>query len=410
MHKTFKLQSIITVLFILLSYIGFTQQYSGISKTHKITSKFFEEEREIRVFVPFSYTENTSEKYPAIYLFDGQFDALFDMTSGTMDFLAQMGELNEYIIIGIKTELRSREFTPMYTNDTTKTDWGDNEVGRADLLEDFLEQEVFPLVKENYRVQPFRLGIGHSLGGTFVLNALLSKPDMFQGVIAISPNLSYDYEQIVNRYDRYLKENDSFNKFIFISAGTVGNMENRFRESSEKLNAIMNYHQPKATDYHFKIYPNANHSTTPALTMSEALIELSKIWTISEAKKEQFLADENIDFVDHIKIFYSNLSKKVNFDATPSATQINSLGYDALNRNHPEAAIQIFDWAIELYPNDANLYDSMAEALEKSNNIDGAKTYYKKASEVLMRNKDQYDPESYDYYKNIFETHLKALD
>ena len=99
-----------------------TQDYSGISKTHKFESKAFEEEREIHMYLPFSYTESKSQKYPTIYLFDGQFDALFDLTSSTMDYMAQVGEFNEYIIIGIKSTQRAREFTPMYTDKKTKED------------------------------------------------------------------------------------------------------------------------------------------------------------------------------------------------------------------------------------------------------------------------------------------------
>ncbi|OUS01497.1 hypothetical protein A9Q86_06880 [Flavobacteriales bacterium 33_180_T64] len=412
-YKTYKYHIMkhitISILMLFTFLSGISQNYSGISKTHKIGSKVFESDREIRVFVPFSYTENSTQKYPTIYLFDGQFDALFDMTSGTVDYMSQMGELNEYIIIGVKTTHRPKEFTPMYTDDRTKESWGDTEIGKTNLLEDHLRDEIFPLVEKNYRVHPFRLAIGHSLGGTFVLNVLLTKPDFFQGIIAISPNVSYDYDQLVLRFDDFLKVNDTLKKFIFVSAGTVGNMENRFRKSAEKLDHVIKYHNPKELVYRFKVYDGENHSTTPLLTISKGLLEIAKIWTLSEEKKEELLNDDTKPFADDLKAFYSNLSSWANYTVNPSINQINTYGYDCLNADKIKESLTVFDWAIELYPNDANLYDSKAEALEKNNDLKQAKMYYKKALEILENTKEDYDSENYEYYKGIFSDHLNKI-
>ncbi|WP_299333203.1 alpha/beta hydrolase-fold protein [uncultured Psychroserpens sp.] len=397
-------------IFIFSCLIANAQEYSGVSKTHKIDSKVFESEREIRVFVPFSYTENNTQKYPSIYLFDGQFDAFFDMTSGTMDYMSQMGELNEYIIIGIKTTYRSREFTPMYADERTKKDWGDTEIGQAQLLEDHLEKEVFPLVENNYRVEPFKLAIGHSLGGTFVLNALLSRPDFFQAVIAISPNLSYDYEQIVTRFDNYFKSNASMKKFIYMSAGTIGSMENRFRSSAEKLDRVIKYHNPKELMYYYTVMDGENHSTTPLFTISKGFQEMAKIWTISEDKKKTLIDDASQPFVKDLKLFYNNLSEWANYKVLPSINEINSFGYDCLALDKTDEALKVFNWAIELYPDDANIYDSKAEALAKSGDMKQAKVFYKKAIDVLEKTKSNYDSENYEYYKDMFNKNLNALD
>jgi len=403
MKRTF---SLIAILF---TFIVSAQQYSGISKSHKIASTVFDTEREIRVFVPFSYTESDTQKYPTIYLFDAQFDAFFDMTAGLMDYMAQIGELNEFIIVGIKTEHRPKEFTPMYVNDKTKTDWEDVEIGKSELLENHLKNEVFPFVEQNYRIEPFKMAIGHSLGGTFVLNTVFSQPDFFQAIIAISPNLSYDYEQLVKAFDDYFKSNESLNKLIYMSAGTIGNMENRFRKSAQKLDNIIEYHNPEDLNYTFRIFEGENHSTTPIYTISNAFKEVAKIWTIPEDKKQNMLEDESKLFVDDLKGFYAELSVWANYDVKPGVDEANGYGYFCLNAEKTDEALKVFDWALELYPNDANLYDSKAEALEKSNDLKQAKNYYKKAMVVLENTKDQYDPENYEYYKSMFSEHLENL-
>lgn len=391
-------------------YIGFAQDYSGISKTHKFESKVFETEREVHVYLPFSYTENKTQNYPTIYLFDGQFDALFDMTSGTMDYMSQVGEFNEYIIVGIKTTYRPREFTPMYTDEKTKENWGDTEIGKANILENHLQNEVFPLIEKTYRTQPFRLAIGHSLGGTFVLYSLLSKPEFFQAIIAISPNLIYDNEQINKRFDTYFKTHDALKKFIYVSAGTIGSMENNFRKASENLDAIIKYYNPKNLEYHFSILEGENHSTTPIYTISKGFTELAKIWTISEEKTELLIKDETIPFVKDLKSFYSKLSEFTDYEVLPSVDQINTFGYDCLYYEKNEEALSVFNWAISLYPDNANLYDSTAEAYAKSGDVNEAKRYYQKALDVLENTKNNYDTESYDYYKSMFIKNRDAVE
>ncbi|MFD2915212.1 alpha/beta hydrolase-fold protein [Psychroserpens luteus] len=401
----------ILIIFTILSfYSSFSQDYSGISKTHKFDSKAFEAEREIHVYLPFSYTENKTQKYPTIYLFDGQFDALFDMTSSTMDYMSQVGEFNEYIIVGIKTTQRAREFTPMYTDEKTQEGWGETKVGEAHILENHLQNEVFPLIEKTYRTQPFRLAIGHSLGGTFVLNSLLSKPAFFQAVIAISPNLMYDNRQINNRFDTYFKTHDTLKKFIYVSAGTVGDMENNFRKASGNLDAIIKYHNPKHLEYHFKVLEGENHSTTPIYTINRAFSEMAKIWTISEEKLEDLIKDESVLFVDDLKSFYSQLSEFAGYEVLPSVDQINTFGYDCLYYKKNDEALSVFNWAISLYPDNANLYDSTAEAYLKSGNNKEAKRYYQKALDVLENTKDDYDDESYAYYKSMFIKNRDAVE
>ncbi|MGG5485790.1 alpha/beta hydrolase-fold protein [Gaetbulibacter sp. PBL-D1] len=402
-------RTITFIIVLFLSHSTVAQEYSGTSKTHSIASKVFEDAREIRVFLPYSYTASQEQTYPTIYLFDAQFDAMFDMTSGITDYLAQIGELTEFIIVGIKTKHRPREFTPKSIDERTVSDWENTEIGKAYLLENYLLQEVFPLVESSYRIKPLRLAIGHSLGGTFVLNSILSHPEMFKGIIAISPNVSYDYEQLVHRFDAYFKTHDTLNKFIFVSAGTVGNMENRFAASLKKLDDVISYHKPKGLKYNYKVFQDENHSTSPLPTISQGLMAFGDLWVMSETQKQNYLNDDKQSFLSHLKAFYSDLSNWAGFEVLPTVDEANMFGYDCLNKD-PKAALKVFDWALNLYPNDANLHDSKAEAYEKNGDLKNAKLYYKKALNVLEKNKATLHPEDYAFYLETFTEHLKKLD
>ena len=54
----------------------------------------------------------------------------------------------------------------------------------------FLESELLPLIHERLAIDPARQTLfGHSLGGLFVVHALLARPQAFQSFIAASPSL-----------------------------------------------------------------------------------------------------------------------------------------------------------------------------------------------------------------------------
>lgn len=71
-------------------------------------------------------------------------------------------------------------------------------LGGADTLITHLKEEVLPEINKRYSTNNYNIAIGHSLGTTFAIYSLIHAPEIFQAVIAISPNLYYDHEQILN--------------------------------------------------------------------------------------------------------------------------------------------------------------------------------------------------------------------
>ena len=104
----------------------------------------------------------------------------------------------------VQAELRARDFTP-----TADSGFGpmaqnlpgapaptlppDRRLGRAPEFLNFLTAEALPLVEERYRVDPEQhVLFGSSLGGLFVLYALLQGAPRFARYIAVSPALWWD--------------------------------------------------------------------------------------------------------------------------------------------------------------------------------------------------------------------------
>ena len=55
----------------------------------------------------------------------------------------------------------------------------------------FMYGKLIPNMDMDYRTSGFNVLMGHSFGGTFAVYSLLTKPEVFDAYIAISPYLHY---------------------------------------------------------------------------------------------------------------------------------------------------------------------------------------------------------------------------
>ena len=64
-----------------------------------ISSKYLKSDRAIKIQLPRSYEMETKKSYPLIIVMDG--DYLFDITSGSVDYLSYWGDIPENIVVGV---------------------------------------------------------------------------------------------------------------------------------------------------------------------------------------------------------------------------------------------------------------------------------------------------------------------
>lgn len=377
-------------------------QAVGFSESRTIDSRAFGTEREIKIHISDAVAENSETPHPVLFVFDAQFDPYWEMVSQTVNYLSAVDQFPHVITVGICTENRPREFTPVPEDERTRERWGDNEVGGATVLTDHIRSEVLPLLEAEYNVLPLRIGIGHSLGGTYVSNSVFDNEELFQAVISISPNMVYDYDLLPQKLGRALASGNAAKAWHFSGAGTVGDMENMFRESGLKADSIYRAHPREALIWKFTEYPGLNHMNSPIHVISEGLAAFNNFWNISEEEVMAFLADTSTAYVDHLQGHYRNMSAWIGFEIPLSSDEINMLGYAAAYEGRWQDALPVIEWGIEAHPDDPNLYDSKGECLENLGDIAGALSYYTKAREVLDRVKERYSAEDREYYYEIF--------
>jgi tetratricopeptide (TPR) repeat protein len=99
-----------------------------------------------------------------------------------------------------------------------------------------------------------------------------------------------------------------------------------------------------------------------------------------------------------IQEHHTLLNEKYDYsEEIPEAT-LNIVGYRLMQNEQIDKALEVFEYNVELYPNSANVYDSFAEALEKSGMKKEAAENYKIA---LTIGKKMNDPNLDIYEKNL---------
>lgn len=330
-----------------------------IGEKFTIHSKVLNEDRKIMVYTPNGY-ENSKTSYPVVYLLDGE--THFVHAYGVVDFLSNQGLMPQSIVVAIVNVDRGRDFTPTPIEKKAVT-------GGAEKFTAFINDELKPHINKNYRTQPFETIYGHSLGGMFVAYTFLTNPDMFDGYIAVSPYLQYDKSYVAGLVKENLKENYD-HKFFYMTLGD----EPAYYESVGKFVGTIETKSPEGLHFDYVQMTAANHSTTPHLTMYEGMQYFYSKWKLPKESWEGGIATAD----NH----YQKLSKIYGYQIETPEYVINQMGYNLMWEEDYDKAIAVFEENVQRYPESANVYDSLGEALENNGQLTESRKNYEKAVKI----------------------------
>jgi predicted alpha/beta superfamily hydrolase len=176
------------------------KRYSGRKKIigevqyhRKFRSSLLENERDIFVWLPPSYSSQTGRRYPVLYMHDGQ--NLIDPTTSfagtdwrvdeTVTKLIRAGKLKEIIVVGIN-------------NTADRLDeYSDSEKGNNYIK--FLMEELKPFIDSGYRTlaDPGNNAVmGSSMGGLISFLAAWKHPEIFSMAGCMSSSFYYNNDKI----------------------------------------------------------------------------------------------------------------------------------------------------------------------------------------------------------------------
>jgi uncharacterized protein len=352
------------------------------AETVRMTSKVLGEERTILVSTPRGYGQ-TSARFPVLYLTDGDTHLLH--TRGTVDFLARNGLMPDLIIVGVTNTDRTRDLTPTFAS-RQRADGTTGPVpgsGGAAKFLDFFEKELIPWVEATYRTAPYRVFAGHSFGGLFALTEFVDRPGLFGATIAASPSLDWDDDYILHRTAKFLDGRKELRHTLYV---TMGDEEEGDPSPTrlDRLRKMLKGSKAAGFSWGVERMDDEDHGSVVLRSHYAGLRKVFDGWRLPRDRG----AGGYKGTVDDLKKHYAQLSERLGYVVPPPEQTVNQVGYQHLLRKDVKGSLRFFRWNVELYPDSANVYDSLGEALEASGNVAEALASYEKAVAIAKERSD----------------------
>lgn len=358
-------------------------EHITIGKKEVITSKVLNENRTLWIYTPIitSQNPNPEKRYPVLYLLDGS--AHFYSTVGIIQQHSQAngnGTLPEMIVVAIENTNRVRDFIPS------------KDLDNPNPFIEFLSSELMPHIDKNYKTAPYKMLVGHSLGGLTVIDILTNFPELFNAHIAIDPSMWYDNEKyLTNTISKLPKQNMNGNRLFIGTANTLpkgmefSQLKNDKSFETQHIRSIFKLDQflkanTNGLIYSSKYYENETHNTVPLISEYDGLRFIFDFYLLDATEKD--FTDSTDRIASKLKTHYANVTEKMGYmNAAPEAF-INYFAYEALGKKHYNKAKALFELNIEWYPESSNVYDSYADYYLAQKDTVNAVTNYQKALQI----------------------------
>ena len=327
----------------------------------KFNSRIMGEERTIWIRVPASYNEASSstQTYPVIYVLDGK-SAFFPVT-GVVSFMSEEDHVNyqipEMIVVGVDTENRFRDLTPIKS---TKQANGEESKtpeqklmmsgsGGGEKFLNFMKEEVFTYIEKNYRTNPFRIYVGHSLGGLTATYTFLKHPDLFNATISIDPSLWWDGAKYVNEAPELLKKmpKDQIRKYYVsvIDSSSYGGSLQFHTNAIFNIGKAMENVSSKKIQYKVDYIANTDHSSIPLLSWYNGLLFIFEGYHKSHF---DYMKDPDL-----IESHFKEVEAKIGLKMNPSQDIFKILVHYLTSPDRypdPVKARKVLNMALKYYP------------------------------------------------------------
>lgn len=344
-----------------------------------LDSKILGETRTVFVRTPASY-DRGGRAYPVIYMTDGE--RQLTHLAALADFLLREGRMPEVIIVGIGNTDRTRDLTP---TKIAAFGGGGQAIpvptsGGGERFLDFIASELMPWVETNYRTQPYRVFAGHSFGGLLAMHAFLTRPALFNAVIAVSPTLTWDDRHLYRRAEEWAKKPAAWPRTLLMSVGDEGEELDREFDAIRKL---ISRKGPPGLEFEAIRYPDEDHGSVVLPTHYAGLRKAFEPFRFSG----RGITDPT-ELHARAREHYRKASVRLGFELPMPETTANTIGYRLLQTGHLREAIEVFTANARAWPDSANVYDSLGEAQEKAGALDLALANYRRAADIGRKTGD----------------------
>ena len=350
--------------------------------TEVVVSKPLGASRAVFVVTPDGYKAD-SARYPVLIILDASDRPQFKLALANVGFLASRGVIPPMIVVGIPNASdRTHDLTPAPTGRTAK-DFPT--AGGSAAFESFLSDEVLPTIHSKYRSLPTTLLAGHSFGGLVALEVAANRPGTYQGIIAMSPALWWNDTTLVASYARAIAKSRTIQRLFVTSGGLEPDIDRPTRAFAKKLDSM----KPSSVVVAYRGYPEDTHGLTPAPSLADGLrfiFEPVSMATFPISKLNPGVTSAMVvSAVLQTESLYAAGARQLGLPEKLPEGELNALGYNVLQSlNSPGLAAWVFQQNVDMYPQSANVYDSLGDALLAKGDSTAARNEFKRAADLAV--------------------------
>jgi hypothetical protein len=351
-----------------------------IGTRDSIHSAILKEKRTFLVYTPPSYRDTTwtPQRYPVLYLLDG--DAHFHSVSGLVQILGTgingTYAIPEMIVVAIANTDRTRDMTP------TRVEKGfdgwpaprlKTSGGMANFLS-FIRSELIPRIDSTYRTSPYRIFVGHSLGGITVINALYTIPETFNAYVAIDPSLWWDDRVLLKQAKDYLAKGNYQQRVLFLGQANTLNPDdttsNPHFNAMLQFNSVVETYNTSGLRYGYRYYANDDHGSVPLISEYDALRFIFEGYRVPLLR----VLEQPKVLTEHFRA----VSEQLGAPFQPSEGMVMQLAGLALGRDTAKA-IALYEVGTELYPKSHRSFDRLGALWAAKGDKPKAIAYYQRS-------------------------------
>jgi len=344
-----------------------------IGKKFEIYSKILNETRSLLIATPEGYDEET-DRYSVLYVLDG--DENFVQAVGIARSLAGSDRIPPMLVVGVGNTERTRDFTPRTEVENEIRFFPKN--GGADTFLQFVSQELIPYVNEHYRTRPYKVLVGHSIGGLFAIYTLTSNPKLFSAYIVIDPTLSWNNQAAVTKLGTVFKDMQELSSDLYLTATDEGGPA---LSADYNLCGILNRKTPRDFRWTFKQMPGETHNSISHQSIYSGLDYIFYGWHLANPLK---LYDEGgLAAIHH---HFAEGGKRYGYDRKTPAFTISLVVAALIWQGRLEEAAAVLEHDPKTYPAPWNQLDALARAYAERDDTKQAIHYYERSLKANPKN------------------------
>ena len=161
-------------------------------------------------------------------------------------------------------------------------------------------------------------------------------------------------------------------------------------------------------EWHVDSLASTSHAFTPIDGIYRGIIAFNKSITVSDEQLESFYKASPTTAIDQLKAYYQQRSNQVGMPL-PTLEDITHIAYNLYYADKLKDAVTTLEWALSLYPDDSNLYDSLGEMHQALKNPQEALRYYSKGLALIDQQQAQLQSSIYQNKVKWFTERINKI-